>query len=199
MDINDIIGVPVQLTDFLAELAKEQEELLTNPDMAELTPILQADSVNISSQAFAQSQNMLSRNSIGGRPGGSTYLDAQKAGANAVKSLQNSMNSALGTVMNGLSEAAFWYGDPRMRRAKMMKDATESNAGVFAGIKSSIEGKAAEAMAPKDENGEPIAQVTATGTTFTSSAPASAAPAPDIDLEGVASAASALSSISVDV
>ena len=199
MNINAIVGLPIQVTDYLVEMIKEQEELLTNPDMAGLTAIPQADSVNISSQGLVQCQNMMARNFIGGCPKDTTYLDAQMVGANAVKSLQNSMNSNLGTVMDSIGEAAFWYGDPKMRRAKLMKDATESHAEVFTGIKSGIEEKAAEAMAPKDENGEPIEQSFTPPATSTASAPANTAPAPDIDIEKVASAAKALSSIAVDV
>ena len=199
MNINGIEGLSAQLTDYLAEMLKEQEELLANSDMAGLAAIPQADSVDISSQALAQSQNMLSRNFVGGRPEDTSYLDAQKAGAKAVESLQNSVDSSLGTVMDGIAKAAFWYSDPKMRRAKMLKDAAESHAEVFAGIKNGIEEKAAEAMAPKDANGEPIEQATTTTTASTSSAPVGTASAPDIDLEGTASAASALSSVAVDV
>ena len=49
------------------------EELLANPGKAELTAILQADSVKISSQAIARSQNRVSRNFVGGAPQDSTW------------------------------------------------------------------------------------------------------------------------------
>jgi hypothetical protein len=184
MSINGISGLPPQTIEYLAEMKKEQEQLLANSDMAGLVAMLPEDSVDISRQALTRNQNMVSGNFSGGRVRDTKYLDARAAGAEAAEALQNATDSGVGMLMDGFAEAAFWYGDPKMRQAKMMKDATESNEGVFAGIKSSIEEKAAEAMAPRDENGEPIGRATATTTASVGSAPAGTTPAPDSDPEG---------------
>lgn len=196
--IDGIAGLTLQLTDLLAEMRKEQEELLTNPDITELmAATLQADSVNISNRALVRSQNIMSGNFAGGSPEDNQYIDAWLTGAETQVSLQNSMNKTLGSVLDAIAETAFWHGDPKMRQAKMMKDSIESNATVFSDIKSNVEKQADEAMARKDENGDPIEQPATTTASFTNDI--STDVVPDVAIDVKAAAVSILPSISIDV
>jgi hypothetical protein len=215
MDLSGVSGLTAQLSDYLTQLQEnQQEQLAVNTDAAStLASTVQSDSVSISSEAYARSQNMLARNFVGANTGDSTYIDAQMTVLSTQQSLQNSMNDALGSTLESvIGQAAFWYGDERMRNAKLMKDTTEAHQDVMAEMTDNIEEQAAEAMAPKDENGEPIEQSAtsaasgapveqAAASTSTGNAATGATSAQDVsvDLDGVAQAAEALASISIKV
>lgn len=218
MGIGGVSGLTLQLPESLTPLQKNQHEATgSGTDVtSSLLSTLQTDYVNISSEGYDRSQNMLSSNFAGGSSRDSSYVDAQLTALSTQQSLKNSLNDSLdSSFQSTLDEAAFWYADPRMRQAKMMKDATESNAAVFSDMKNDIEEKADAAMAPKDENGNPIEQTGTAAATETGSA----APTPPsgeaggtesggqegavagaaVSVDGVAQAAKLLSSISIKV
>jgi|GEM_PF-2524282 len=204
MSISGVSGLTTQLSEYLTQLQEKQQEALAVNDVASntdeastLLSTVSTDSVTISSLGYAKSQNMLASNFVGGKTTDSTYVDAQMSAFSVQQSVENSMNDSLESNLESvIGDAAFWYGDPRMRNAKMMKDATEAHQEVFAELKGNIEQKAAEAMAPKDENGDPIED----GTTSTAaeSVPTDAVQTPDAGVghDEVAQAAEAVSSAS---
>jgi hypothetical protein len=210
MSTSGISSLTAQLGDFLTERQEEQQgQLATAADMTTALPsTLQTDTVSISSAAYAKSQgsnsNMMSRNFVGGYERDTSYLDAKAAGAAAVQNLEASMQSSMTSLMEFMGSDAMWYGSERMKNAKVMKDTTESHKEVFDNIKGNIEEKAAEALAPKDENGEVIEQIPAASTGTANAAAAAVAPQAaevdvEVNLDGVAAAAKALSSIDVSV
>jgi hypothetical protein len=217
MDISGISGLNIQGSDLLTQRQEQQQEqLASNANLTSmLASTLQTDYVNISSAGYDKSQNMMAGNFVGGATTDSTYVDAQLSALATEKSLKNSMNDAVESSMEStIEEAAFWYGSKQMRNAKMLKDATESNQQVFSDIRDNIDEKAAEAIAPKDENGDPIEQGSTAGSTGTAQAPdvsvasdagaqaadaASAAADGSVPPDGEAQAAAAVPSISIKV
>lgn len=218
MGIAGVSGLTLQFSESLTPLQKnEQSETGSGTDVtSSLLSSLQTDYVNISSEGYDRSQNMLATNFAGGSSMDSTYVDAQLTALSTQQSLKNSLNDSLdSSFQSTLEEAAFWYGDPQMRQAKMMKDATESNDAVFSDLKNDIEEKADAAMAPKDENGNPIEQTGTAATTENS--PTTTTPTSDgsggaasggqggdaagaaVSVDGVAQAAKLVSSISITV
>lgn len=203
MSAVEVTGLTSNLTEYLTELQKQQQEALT-PEAVATTPpaaAAQADAVSISSQGQVRSQNLLSGNFVGGSTSDATYVNAVKSSFAARQSVQNSMDDALATSLESvIGQAAFWYGDQKMRNAKMLKDSTESHEELLTDIKDAIEEKAEEAAAPKDAEGKPIEQDSASAAVDSSAAGVTpqapeaadaanaAAPAPAVSPEPVAAA-----------
>ncbi len=212
MGTSGVSGLTSQLTESLTQMQEKRLETLAVPADAVSTSLsgLQADTVTISEQGYAKSQSLLTNRIAVEEETEKSYLDIKIDTFSSQKSLQNSMNDALGSSLESvIAQAAFWYGDKRMRNAKMMKDATESHQEVFAEIQDTIEEKAAEATAPKDQDGKAIEQAGAASASDSAPAQAVAAPAAEavsaptsevaVDVEGLSRAASAVASISIEV
>lgn len=212
MGTSGVSGLTSRLTESLTQMQEKQLEALAVPADAVATSLsgLQTDTVTISEQGYAKSQSLLTNRIAGEKETEKSYLDIKIDTFSSQKSLQNSMNDALGSSLESvIAQAAFWYGDKRMRNAKMMKDATESHQEVFAEIQDTIEEKAAEATAPKDQDGKAIEQAGAASASGSAPAQAVAAAAAEavsaptseaaVDVEGLSRAASAVASISIDV
>jgi len=188
MSTSGVSGVTLHLSNYSTQLQEKQQENRTAVPAVDSTLMstLQTDYVNISSEAYDKSQSMMAENFVGGSSTDSTYINAQLSMLSTQRSMKNSMNKSLAST---IEEAAFWYGDPQMRNAKMMKDATESNQQVFSDIKDNIEEKAAAATAPKDENGNPTGEGTTTSST--ASASTDTAQASDVTVESAVAAQAA--------
>jgi hypothetical protein len=212
MGASGVSGLTSHLTEYLKQMQGKQLETLADPAdaVADNLPGLQADAVTISEQGYAKNQNLLANQGAQAEEKEKSYLDKKIDSFSSQQTLRNSMDSALGSSLeSAVAQAAFWYGDKRMRNAKMMKDASESHQEVFAEIKDTIDEKAAEATVPKDKEGKPIEQ--AGTTSVPESAPAQtvaapvaqAVPAPTsevaVGLERVSQAAPAVASISIKV
>ena len=112
MGTSGIFGLSSQLSNSLTQMQEtQQEELAVNTDVAAtLVSTAQTDSVSISSEAYAKSQNMLETNFVDGNTADTTYVDAQLAAFSVKNSLQNSMNDSLKSSLESIvAEASFWY------------------------------------------------------------------------------------------
>jgi hypothetical protein len=194
MGTSGIFGLSSQLSNSLTQMQeKQQEDLAVNTDVAAtLVSMAQTDSVSISSEAYAKSQNMLETNFVDGNTADTTYVDAQLAAFSVRSSLQNSMNDSLKSSLESIvAEASFWYSDPRMRNAKQLKDSIESNQKLFSELRDNIEEQAAAATAPKDANGNPIEEPAAASSTENTATDTAQAPDASIDSGAAAQAAGA--------
>jgi len=192
MGTSGIFELSSQLSNSLAQMQeKQQEELAVNTGVAAtLASTAQIDSVSISSEAYTKSQNMLETNFVDGNTADTTYVDAQLTAFSVKKSLQNSMDDSLKSSLESVvADAAFWYSNPRMRNAKMLKDSIESNEKLFSELRDNIEEQAAAATAPKDANGNPIEQPTAASSPENAAIDTAQAPDASVDSGAAAQAA----------
>jgi hypothetical protein len=146
--------------------------------------------IQSTSVASAAQNNLMDRNFLNTSSGESRYLAATKASFSAEQQIKKAQDSALMSILpDEVQAAAFWYGSERMRRAKLLKDTTESHEKIDKELTANIEQQVKEAMAQKDENGEPVS-ISTGGDAIPASAPASEAvdvgDAPVIDVASVA-------------
>jgi hypothetical protein len=179
------------LQELLRSMQKGQEETLEAATAGTLAAqTLQAVSTP-SASANALSSNLMSRNFASAEREESKYLSALKASFDIEQQMTMSRNEVIvASVASAIADAAFWYGDERMRRAKTLKDSVESNEENLKEIRDNIEEKAAEAVA--NAAGQPTvsegtqAQQGESGQAGTDQAPmpeisdSNPAPAPDV-------------------
>lgn len=98
--------------------------------------------------------NVMSSNYTSAENGPSPYVAALLNNFGIEKEMKaKSQKDVINNVVpDKVKEAAFWYGDSRMRQAKMLKDAIESNAEVFDEIKENIEENAQQEHTSVIEN-----------------------------------------------
>lgn len=155
--------------DLLQELQIDQKELLEQ-NLSAAALMGATDTLTLSSGAKKQSSNMMSKNFAGGRENDSKYVNANLAGIQAAKQMQIQATNRVAGLLNtlggiqgpraydgvgskgGIPEATIQLAMKRIQNADS-QDASERN---LEETKERIEARAAEAMAPKNENGEPI-------------------------------------------
>lgn len=187
--ISQLLSGTGTLQETLQQLQIGEEELLEQQaNLASSTLKATTDTLSLSTEAknLSGGSNMMSRNFAGGRENDSKYVNANLAGLQAVKQMQNQATSRVSGLLNslggiqgprlydgvgskgGVPEATIQLAMKRIKDADS-QDASERN---LEETKECVEARAAEAMAPKDENGNPIE----TGTMGTGEA----APMPEI-------------------
>ncbi len=119
------------------------------PENAVPEPTLRDTLAAIVPQSSAQSSsaaNLMSNNYTSTESGQSPYVAALLNSFAIDKEMNaKSQKDVIDNVVpDKVKEAAFWYGDRRMRQAKMLKDSIESNAENLDNIKDNIEKKAQE-------------------------------------------------------
>lgn len=134
------------IQEMLRSMRKGQEELTGEGAAESLAVSAQQGSVHTSSS------NLMARNFASIDREESKYTAALKGAFAAEEQMTMSRNQVIvASVANAIADAAFWYGDERMRRAKTIKDTVESNEENLKKIRQDIEQKAMEAVANADQ------------------------------------------------
>ncbi len=193
------------LQEMLQQIQLGEEDLLEQQEVLVSTALTESiDTLTVSRKAKSlASSAVMSHNFADGHTSESTDIDAHLAGLQAAKQLQNQADNRVMGLLNSLGgiQGPSLYGEvgskggiPEARIQLAMKrikdadayDASERN---LEERKESIEARAAEATAPKDENGEPIENPASgeatplpeiSGATPASTPEAASSPAPEV-------------------
>ena len=155
-EMDDLLG-KTDLKKILDEMQeKSAQEALSasalSPGEAVISNISEAAMKKAAGQNSIMSQNLLDPNSEESR-----YVSATMASFSAQEQVKNSEAGSLADLMpESVRAAAQKMGSRRAQQAHMMKETTEAHEKTLGAIRSDMEARTQDAVAPKDEHGNRV-------------------------------------------